>query len=89
MGKGRQRQTPPVEKVSPALQGAWRFFESGDTVMARKEAKRILASPPSEADAAQARELLARTRIPGLAFIIAGAVVFLASMLVLIALTRV
>ncbi len=89
MGKGRQRQTPPIEKISPAMQGAWRFFDSGDTVGARREAKKILASPPTDADADQARELLARTRIPGLAFIIAGVVVFLATMLVLIALTRV
>ena len=89
MGKARQRQIPPTEKITPAMQGAWRSFDNGDTVAARREAKKVLASPTSEADAEQARELLARTRVPGLAFIIAGVVVFLASMLVLIALTRV
>ncbi|MGA9526063.1 MAG: molecular chaperone DnaJ [Myxococcaceae bacterium] len=71
------------------MQGAWRHFESGDTVLARREAKKILASPPTEADAAQARELLARTQIPRLAFLIAVVVAFLATMLVLIARTRV
>ncbi len=71
------------------MQGAWRHFESGDTVLARREAKKILASPPTEADAEQAKDLLSRTRIPPLAFIIAGVVFFLASMLVLIARSRV
>jgi hypothetical protein len=89
MGKGRQRQVANTEKESAAMSHVWRLYESGDTVSARKEARHLLESSPSEADASQARELLARTQIPKMAWAVVGVVLFFAAMLVLVALTRV
>ena len=40
------------------------MYEEGNKLAARREARRVLASGPAEADAAQARELLERTGLP-------------------------
>lgn len=66
------------------LQEAWRRYEAGDQVGARREARRVLASSPGDAIRAEAEELIARTRPPIWAWPYAvGAAVVLALMLAL------
>jgi hypothetical protein len=84
MGKSRT-----TEKESAAMKDVWRLYESGDTVSARREARRVLAEAPSEADASQARELLERTQIPKMAWAVVGVVLLFAALLVWVAVTRV
>ena len=75
--------------TSPAMKDAWRLFDSGDKVRARKKAQDVLAQPASDEDAQQARELLQRTQVPPLAWALAGAVLLVATLLIVIAVTRV
>jgi hypothetical protein len=91
MAKGRQRQKAQqaaANKASPRMVLAWRLFDEGDKLLARREAKAILAESPSAADAEQARELLDRTAIPRVALLAASAAAALIVLLVLLAIAR-
>jgi hypothetical protein len=67
-----------------ALQEAWRRYEAGDQVGARREARRVLDEKPSDAVRAEAEGLIARTRPPTWAWPYAAvAAVVLALMLAL------
>jgi hypothetical protein len=70
------------------MERAWRLFEDGDQLMARREAKEILADSPNGPDAEQARELLSRTEIPRVALIAAGVAAGLILLLILLAIAR-
>ncbi len=66
------------------LQDAWKRFEAGDQVGARRAAQAVLAGTPSDTERAEARDLLDRTRPPVWAWpYVAGAAVMLALMLAL------
>jgi predicted lipid-binding transport protein (Tim44 family) len=56
MAKGGQR----AKAAATAMAGAWRLFDAGDKVAARRAAAAVLQSPPSPQDADEARELLER-----------------------------
>lgn len=47
-----------------ALKEAWRLYEAGDQVGARREAQQVLGGSPSDKEKAEAEDLLARTRPP-------------------------
>lgn len=90
MAKGRQRQkndsAPRPDRDVPQGTGrmkhAYGLFDSGDKVRARREAKEILASSPTEDEAREANDLLERTRIPREAFIFAiVAAIFIAGLI--------
>lgn len=71
------------------MKAAWKLYDAGDKILARREAQKILESgSPSEADASEARELLERTAPPklfrGLAILAAS----LIALLVLLTLLR-
>jgi hypothetical protein len=89
MAKGRQRHTPASPQPTGPMQDAWRSFERGDKYLARRQARQVLAGQPSPEDAEQARDLLARTGVPRLAWVLAGIVVLVAALLILVAVTRV
>lgn len=59
MAKGGQ-----AGKVGGPLELAWRLFDEGNKLAARREARLVLAGNRGEAEAAQARELLERTGFP-------------------------
>ena len=67
---------------------AWRLFEEGDKLLARREAQAILAESPSGPDAEQARELLSRMDIPRVALIAAATAAALIAVLILLAIAR-
>ncbi len=60
MAKGGQR----AKAAATAMAGAWRLFDAGDKVAARRAAVAVLQSPPSPQDADEARDLLERLRPP-------------------------
>jgi hypothetical protein len=63
---------------------AWRKYDLGDVVTARRLAKQVLAGSPSADIAGQANDLLQRTRTPVEAFYFAAlAAVLIAVMVVL------
>jgi hypothetical protein len=73
---------------SPRMREAWKHFEGGDKLAARREAEGVLRDNPSEVDAREARELLERTRTPPVAFLLAGVAAALIVGLVALALFR-
>jgi hypothetical protein len=91
MAKGRQRQKrqeAPTGKTSPRMMLAWRLFDEGDKLLARREAKAVLSESPTGTDAEQARELLARTAIPRVALLTGAAAAALLILLILLAILR-
>ena len=70
------------------MKQAWRRYESGDVVMARREAKAILAGSPSPADAAQAEDLWQRTRVSKTALYYALGAATVISLLIVLAVLR-
>lgn len=70
------------------MRSAYALFDRGDKVAARREAKTILAKEPTEAEAAEARDLLWRTQIPREAFIFAGLAALFITSLIIIAVAR-
>lgn len=74
---------------SAAMKAAWKLYDAGDKVLARKEAEKILASGmASDADAGEARELLERTAPPRLFRGLAILAISLIALLVLLTLLR-
>ena len=92
MAKGRQRHkardAATAPKASARMERAWRLFDEGDKLLARREARAILAGTTHGPDADQARELLERTRLPRLALLTAGAAAALILALILLAIAR-
>ncbi|MFL5320526.1 MAG: hypothetical protein ACJ790_12770 [Myxococcaceae bacterium] len=64
---------------------AWKLFDEGDKLGARKIAKAVLHSSPTEKERAEAEDLLTRTKTPGIAWIFAGVVIVAAIILTLFA----
>ena len=92
MAKARQRQrareAAAAPKVSARMEQAWRLFEDGDKLLARREAKAILADSPGAPDEKEARELLSRTQIPRVALIAGAAAAAMILLLILLAIAR-
>ena len=64
----RKGTTPSKSSLSPKLKQAFRQYEAGDVVAARRQARLVLLESPSPADAAQAQDLIDRTGTPRAAF---------------------
>lgn len=64
---------------------AWKLFDAGDKLSARKAAEAVLAANPTAAEQQQAQELLERLRTPPFAWIMAGVVAAVAITLTLVA----
>ena len=69
MAKGNPTGKAPASGVKLAL----KTYEDGDVFSARRQAQKLLASNPSDEERAAAVDLLERTRIPRVAFLLAGA----------------
>jgi hypothetical protein len=67
MAKGQ----PPKASSGSQVKDAWKLYNAGDVVAARREARAVLADSPSAADAEQAKELIERTRVPRFAWYLA------------------
>lgn len=68
MAKAQATKAPLGSRVK----NAWKLYNAGDMVAARREAKAILADSPSASDAQQAKELIVRTQVPRFAFYLAA-----------------
>ncbi len=68
MAKGTDRQKGAAG--SP-IKTAWKLYNSGDVVGARRMAREVLASSPSAADTEQAKDLIERTNTPRFAWYLA------------------
>lgn len=68
MAKGQATKASSGSRIK----SAWRLYNAGDVVAARREAKAILVETPSAADAQQADELIERTRVPRFAWWVAA-----------------
>ena len=84
MAKSSQRG----EKGGAALKDAWRLYEAGDKVGARAEAQRVLGASPSDADRAEAEDLIARTRPPAWAWPYAAAAAVVLALMLALAIIR-
>ena len=66
------KAAPSTPKGGLQMKRAWKLYDDGNVVAARKEAETVLAQPGSESDAAEARDLLERTRVPKQALLFAA-----------------
>jgi hypothetical protein len=80
--------TPPKLAISPQMKHAWRRYESGDVVVARREAKKVLEAPSAPGDPGQARDLLERTGVSKSALYYALLAATLILVLILLAVVR-
>ena len=82
-------KTDRNEQRSETLQAAWRAFDAGDVVAARRLASAVVTSPPSATVEAESRDLLRRTEVawPVLLFGAFAAALMLGLILVAIART--
>jgi hypothetical protein len=76
------------DKGSGPLQEAWRRYEAGDQVGARREAQRVLDGQPSDAERAEAQELIASTRPPTWAWPYAAAAAVVLALMLALAIAR-
>lgn len=78
------KSTQPGKVSSSQMKEAWKLFNSGDVVAARREARKLLADSPSTVDAEQAKDLIERTKVPRFAWYlaIAAAALILAMVMV-------
>ena len=74
--------------ISSRMKQAWRHYESGDVVVARREAMEILAGSPSPVDTAQAEDLLQRTGVSKTALYYALGATLVISLLIVLAVLR-
>lgn len=68
MAKGQAAKA----SVSSRLKNAWRLYNAGDMVAARREASAAFADSPTAQDAQQAKELIERTKVPPFAWYLAA-----------------
>lgn len=67
------------------MAAAWKHWDDGDKLAARKVAEDVLRSTPTDKERADAEELLRRSKPPQFAWIMAAVVVVVAVVLTLIA----
>jgi hypothetical protein len=79
--KGRGKAGGPLEE-------AWKRYEAGDQIGARREAQRVLAAQPGDADRAEAEALIARTRPPTWAWPYAAAAAVVLALMLALAIAR-
>ena len=65
------KEQPSKAASGSKLKNAWKLYNAGDVVAARREAKAVLADSPSVEDAEQAKELIERTEVPRFAWYLA------------------
>ena len=64
---------------------AWKLFDEGDKLSARKAAQAVLDASPTPKEKQEAEDLLERTRTPPFAYLMAGIILVSAVVLTLIA----
>jgi len=76
------------EKGGGPLQEAWRRYEAGDQVGARREARKVLDEKPADAVRAEAEALIARTGPPTWAWPYAAAAAVVLALMLALAIVR-
>ncbi|HEY8206462.1 MAG TPA: molecular chaperone DnaJ [Myxococcaceae bacterium] len=76
------------DKGDGPLQEAWKRYEAGDHVGARREAQGVLDGQPSDAERAEAQALIARTGPPTWTWPYAAAAAVLLALMLALAITR-
>jgi hypothetical protein len=84
MGKGGPKPT----SGGPDMKTAWKHYESGDVVTARREAAAVLQGQGDGGDKEQAADLLERTRFPKMGWILAATAAGLISIMLVLAIAR-
>lgn len=84
MAKGGAAPKAPASGIKLAL----RTYEDGDVLSARRQAKKVLASTPSDDDRIAAADLIDRTRIPKVGFLLAGGAATVILLMILLVLVR-
>jgi hypothetical protein len=84
MAKGAPKAPP----AGAEMKAAWKLYEAGDVVAARRDAERVLAAGGSDADKQQAKELIDRTGFPRMGYVLAAVAAGLISLMMLLALLR-
>ena len=67
------------------MAAAWKLFDDGDKLSARKAAQAVLAASPTPKEKQEAEDLLERTRTPPFAYLMAAIVAVSAIVLALLA----
>ena len=62
----------PKATSSSRVKSAWKLYNAGDMVAARREANAALADSPSAQYAQQAKELIEHTKVPRFAWYLAA-----------------
>jgi hypothetical protein len=83
MGKGGQKVAS-----GPEMKAAWKLYDAGDKVAARREAQGVLRDSPPDAEKQQAADLLERTGFPKMGYVLAAVSAALILAMVVLALTR-
>jgi hypothetical protein len=84
MGKGG----PKPDSGGPDMKAAWKHYESGDVVTARREAQAVLRGEADASDKQQASDLLERTQFPKMGWMLAGVAAVLISIMLVLAIAR-
>lgn len=84
MGKGGQKGAA----AGAEMKAAWKLYEAGNVVAARREAERVLQNAPSDADKQQATDLIERTRFPKMGYLLAAVAGGLILLMILLAVLR-
>jgi hypothetical protein len=71
-----------------AMKNAWRLYNAGDVVLARREAQRVSAESPGSNDAEQAKSLVEQTRVPRYAWYLAVFAALLISLMLALGATH-
>lgn len=82
MAKGGQ------SKVAGRIDAAWKLYDAGDVVSARREARRILADNPTDAERSAANDLLGRAGFPREGLYLAGATAMMIVLFILLGIAR-
>ena len=82
MAKGGQ------SKASGRMDAAWKLYDAGDVVAARREAQRILSDNPSEAEQAEAKDLVSRSGFPREGIYLAAAAAVLLVLFIILGIVR-
>jgi hypothetical protein len=81
-------KTDRSEQRSETLQAAWRAYDAGDVVAARRLAMGVSMAPPSPGVEAEARDLIRRTDVAWPVLIFGGFAGLLMVALILLAVLR-
>jgi hypothetical protein len=79
---------PKPASGGPDMKTAWKLYESGDVVAARREAQAVVQGQADAGEKEQANDLLERTRFPKMGWMLAALAAVLISIALSLAIAR-